>query len=325
MESKKVIAVVGATGKQGGGLVDAVLTDPDSPFVVRALTRDASSRAAKEMAARGVEVVEADLDSEISLVQAFAGAHGVFVVTDFWSPLTPEQEAVRPRTIREFEQATNAARAAKAAGVSHVVWSTLEDTRPHFERTGDAVPRVMGGYTAPHFDVKASADAVFAELQVPTTFLRLPFFYETVFLGMGPVRNERGELILSIPIADRKMTVIGAQDIGRTVHRIFKAADHWIGETVSIAAEHVTGAELAAMLSAAIGEKVTYQPFSWPEFRGLDVPHAIAVSNGLQFLAERPEDTEIRDIELTHNLNPELESYEAWIGRHGAALRALNA
>ncbi|WP_327122073.1 NmrA/HSCARG family protein [Streptomyces sp. NBC_01341] len=325
MEIKKIIAVVGATGKQGGGLVDAVLADPDSPFVVRALTRDSSSRAAEDLVARGVEVVEADLDSESSLAQAFAGAHGAFVVTDFWSPLTPEQEAARPRPVREFEQAANAARAAKAAGVSHVVWSTLEDTRPHFEGTGDTVPRVEGGYTAPHFDVKAQADAIFAELQVPTTYLRLPFFYETLFLGMGPVRNPRGELVLSIPIADRKMTVIGAQDIGRTVHLIFKSAGDWIGKTVSIAAEHVTGEQLAEMLSAAVGEKVTYQPYSWPEFRGLPIPHAVAVANGLQFLAERSDDTELRDIELTHNLNPQLESYETWIGKNRAALRALNA
>ncbi|MFI8004121.1 NmrA/HSCARG family protein [Streptomyces sp. NPDC086010] len=325
MESKKIIAVIGATGKQGGGLVDAVLADPAGPFVVRALTRDANSRVANDLVARGVEVVEADLDDESSLARAFAGAHGAFVVTDFWAPLSPEQEEARPRPVREFEQAANAARAAKAAGVSHVVWSTLEDTRPHFEAAGDTVPRVEGGYTAPHFDVKAQADAIFSDLQVPTTYLRLPFFHETLFLGMGPVRNARGELVLSIPLADRRMTVIGAQDIGRTVHLIFKAGGDWIGETVSIAAEHVTGEQLAEMLSAAVGEKVAYQPHSWDEFRGLPIPHAVAVANGLQFLAERSEETELRDIELTRDLNPHLESYETWIGKNRAALRALNA
>ncbi|MFF4247063.1 NmrA/HSCARG family protein [Streptomyces sp. NPDC001822] len=317
--------MVGATGKQGGALVDAVLADPDSPFVVRALTRNSDSRAAKELVARGVEVVEADLDDESSLARAFAGAHGAFVVTDFWAPLSAEQEAARPRHVREFEQAANAARAARTAGVGHVVWSTLEDTRPHFEGAGDTVPRVEGGYTAPHFDVKASADAIFAELQVPTTCLRLPFFHETLFLGMGPVRNPQGELVLSIPIADRKMVVIGAQDIGRTVHLIFKAPGDWIGETVAIAAEHVTGEGLAEMLSEAVGEKVTYQPYSWPEFRALPIPHAVAVSNGLQFLAERSEAAELRDIERTRDLTPRLESYEAWIRKNRDALRALNA
>ncbi|MFI5998471.1 NmrA/HSCARG family protein [Streptomyces sp. NPDC051362] len=324
MESKRVIATVGATGKQGGSLVNAILADPDSPFVVRALTRDSSSLAAKELAARGVEVVEADLDSEASLTQAFAGAYGAFVVTDYWSPLTFEQEAARPRTVREFEQATNAARAAKTAGVSHVVWSTLEDTRPHFEATGDKVPRVMGGYTAPHYDVKASADAVFAELEVPTTFMQLPFFFETLFLGMGPVRNPDGELILSIPIADGKMAVIGAADIGRTVHLMFKAADDWIGETVFIATEHVTGEGLAAMLSEAVGEKVTYRPYTWSEFRALNIPNAVGIANGLQFSVEKSDDAEMRHIEMSHNLNPRLESYKTWMGKHKAALRALN-
>jgi uncharacterized protein YbjT (DUF2867 family) len=325
MSEKKVIAVVGATGKQGGGLVRAILADSDGPFVARALTRNAASPAAMDLAAQGVQVVEADLDDERSLTEAFKGAYGAFVATDFWAPLPPEQEAVRSRADRELDQAANAARAAKSAGLSHVVWSTLEDTRPHFERTGDAVPRVMGGYTAPHFDAKASADASFAELGVPTTFVRLPFFHETLFLGMGPVRDESGELILTLPIAGHQMVVIGSADIGRTVLRMLGAGTKWIGETVSIAAEHVTGEGLAAMLTEAIGERVTYQPYGWDEFRGLGIPHAVAIANGLQFLAERSTDLESRDIERTRRLVPDLESYASWIEKHKEALRALNA
>src|SRR6202034_4841968 len=92
MAEKKVIAVVGATGAQGGGLVRAILADPDGGFAARAITRDPSSDKAKELAALGAEVVAGDVDDEASLAKAFAGAHGAFCVTFFWAHFSPEKE-----------------------------------------------------------------------------------------------------------------------------------------------------------------------------------------------------------------------------------------
>src|SRR6204780_5635076 len=120
MSDKKIIAVVGATGAQGGGLVRAILADPTGQFAVRAITRDPSSDKAQELATLGAEVVSADIDDEASLERAFAGAYGAFCVTFFWAHFSPEQE---------LKEAANMAAAAKAAGVEHVIWSTLEDTR----------------------------------------------------------------------------------------------------------------------------------------------------------------------------------------------------
>ena len=135
MSEKKIIAVVGATGVQGGGLVRAILADPDGPFSARALTRSAGSDRARALASQGVEVIEADLDDETSVRKAFDGAYGAFVVTNFWAQRTPEQERVRTRAEMELDQAAAAARAAKDTELRHVVWSTLEDTRPHFAPT----------------------------------------------------------------------------------------------------------------------------------------------------------------------------------------------
>ena len=120
MADKKIIAVVGATGAQGGGLVRAILADRNGEFRVRALTRNPDSDKARALAAAGAELVRADLDDQASLERAFAGAHGVFALTNFWEHFSPE---------KELAQAGNQARAAKAAGVHHVIWSTLEDTR----------------------------------------------------------------------------------------------------------------------------------------------------------------------------------------------------
>jgi len=143
MSDKKVIAVVGATGSQGGGLVRAILDDPDHEFAVRALARDARSAKAQELAAAGAEVVEADLNDQDSMVRAFLGAPGAYIVTNYWVARTPEEEAAQTRAEMELQQAEIAAWAAKAAGVSHVIWSTLEDTRQHFG-DDDRVPNIDG-------------------------------------------------------------------------------------------------------------------------------------------------------------------------------------
>ena len=121
MAEKKIIAVCGATGAQGGGLAEAILDDPNGGFVARVLTRDTTKDRAKDMASRGAELASAELDDVDSLKKAFAGAYGVYGVTAFWDYFS---------AAREQSQARNIAAAAKAAGVKHVIWSTLEDTRP---------------------------------------------------------------------------------------------------------------------------------------------------------------------------------------------------
>ena len=104
MSDRKIIAVIGATGAQGGGLVRAILADADGEFTARAVTRNVESDKARALAEAGAEVVAADLDDVDSLERAFAGAHGVFCVTNFWEHFSPE---------KELQQAKNLAQAAK--------------------------------------------------------------------------------------------------------------------------------------------------------------------------------------------------------------------
>src|SRR5437773_11831223 len=160
MADKKLIAVLGSTGSQGSGLVSAILADPNGGYAVRAITRDTSKDKAKAMAAKGAEVVAADLDDVESLKKAFAGAYGVFAVTNFWEHFSAEKEKA---------QAKNIADAAKAAGVKHVIWSTLEDTRKLMSFDDKRMPILQEKYRVPHFDAKAEADAYFSGL--PATLL----------------------------------------------------------------------------------------------------------------------------------------------------------
>src|SRR5204863_4879184 len=112
----KIIAVVGATGAQGGGVARAILNDMQGGFRVRALTRDINSEKARALAAAGAEVVKADLGDLDSVKRAFDGAHGAYCVTFYWAHCSAEKEKAEARAM---------AQAAKRAGVKHAIWSTL--------------------------------------------------------------------------------------------------------------------------------------------------------------------------------------------------------
>lgn len=163
MTEQKTIAVVGATGAQGGGLARAILDDPEGRYACRALTRQPTSDAARALAERGADVVQADLDDENNLTRAFQGAYGAYCMTNFFEHFSPE---------KELEQAANLARAAKAAGIRHAIWSTTEDSRDWVLPDGDPVPVLPGGYRVPHWDGKAQANRFFTDSAVPTSCIR---------------------------------------------------------------------------------------------------------------------------------------------------------
>jgi uncharacterized protein YbjT (DUF2867 family) len=311
MTDKKIIAVLGATGSQGGGMVRALLED--ATFAVRALTRDPSSPKGVALAEAGAQVVAADLDDEASLDAGFAGVHGAFVVTNYWAPLTPEQEAERSRAERELDQAKAAARALERAGARHVIWSTLEDTRGRFANDL-AIPDVEG-YKVPHFDAKAEADAFFAGL--PTTYLRTTLFYENFANSFPPMRGDDGALMLGIPMADQPLAGIAVDDIGRTALGVFGTGDALVGQTVSIAGDILTGDGYAEALTAALGEPVVYRPLTFDQFRAQGFPSAIEMGNMFQYYAEDAAAfTGARDLDRVRELNPRLQSFPDWLARH---------
>jgi uncharacterized protein YbjT (DUF2867 family) len=302
MSDSKVIAVLGATGAQGGGLVDAILDDRDGGFTVRALTRNPESEAAMALAAAGAEVVAADLDDEASLVAAFAGAYGVFGVTNYWELFSVE---------REQAQAANIARASVRAGVHHVIWSTLEDTRKWIALDDDRMPTLAEHYKVPHFDSKGEADASFAEAGAPTTYLATSFFWENL-LGMLQ-RGEDGVLAITVPMGDARLPGIAAKDIGRTAYGVFKRGDDLIGSRIAIAGEHLRVADMAASLSAVLGEEVRYQDVPPEVFRSFGFPGADDMGNMFQFNHDF-EDAYVgaRDLSRVRSLNPDLETFEDW-------------
>lgn len=306
MTGKKLIAVAGATGAQGGGLVDAVLDDGSGSWAVRALTRDPGSDRAKALAARGAEVVAADLDDPSSLERAFAGAHGAFCVTFFWDHFSPEKELAHAEAL---------ARAARAAGVRHAIWSTLEDTRRRVPLSDDRMPTLMEKYKVPHFDAKGEANRFFTDSGVPTTLLHTSYYWDNlIHFGAGPTRGEDGRLAFVLPMADKKLPGIAAADIGRCAFGVFQQADEFAGKSVGIAAEHLTGEQMAASLTKALGREVVYSYVPPEVYRTFGFPGAADLANMFQYKRDfEAEYCAFRDPAIARRLNPAIQTFDAWL------------
>jgi len=306
---KKTIAVAGATGAQGGGLVRAILSDPSGGFAARALTRNVSSEKAKELAKLGAEVVEANLEDLESLKRAFKGAYGAYCVTFFWEHFSPE---------KEFSQASNMAHAAKHAGLKHVIWSTFEDTRKWVPLGDSRMPTLMGKYKVPHFDAKAEADQVFRELGLPVTFLLTSFYWDNlIYFGMGPKKGPDGKLAFTLPMGDGKLPGIASEDIGGCAYGIFKKGREFIGKTVGIAGEHLTGAQMAAALAKALGKEVRFNDVPPDVYRSFGFPGAQDLGNMFQFKRDFQQDyCGVRNVAASRSLNPALQTFDQWLARN---------
>ena len=308
---EKVIAVVGATGAQGGGLVRAILRGTD--FVARALTRDPSAPKARRLAEAGAEVVAANLDDPVSVRRAFSGAFGAFCVTNYWEHHSPE---------RELAQAAAMAAAARHADVQHLVWSTLEDTRRWMRLDDSRMPTIKGKYKVPHFDGKGEANQLFVEAGVPTTFLLTSFYWDNLIdFGMGPRREADGRVSVTLPMGDKTLPGIAVDDIGRSAYAIFTRGAEFRGKTIGIAGEHLTGAEMAEQLTLALGEDVHYHAVSLDAYRNLAIPGAADLANMFQFKCDfQDEFCAARDVALTRQLNPALRTFAQWLAQNKARI-----
>lgn len=309
MAEKKIIVVVGATGAQGGGLVRAIQSDSSGGFTARALTRDVNSGRAKDLAGLGAEVVAADVDDPESLKRAFEGAYGAYCVTFFWAHFSPEKEQAEARVM---------AQAAKHAGLQHVVWSTLEDTRQWIPLDDDRMPTLMGQYKVPHFDAKGEANQFFTDLGLPVTFLLTSFYWDNfIYFGMGPKQGPDGALAITLPMGDKKLPGIASEDIGGCAYGIFKKGSEFIGKTVGIAGEHLTGGQMAAALGKALGRDVRYNAVSPKVYRGFDFPGAEDLGNMFQFKRDFEEYfCGVRDLAVARSLNPALQTFDQWLARN---------
>lgn len=192
---KKIIAVIGATGSQGKGVVHALVNE--GTFKVRAITRNPQNYSGK-----ADEAVKADLTDIISLKDAFKGVHGVFVVTNFWEGAD------------EFAQGKTAVQAAKDAGVNHFIWSTLPD-----------VEKISNGrFNVPHFTGKAKVDELVKDAGfINYTFVQAPFYFQNLTGQMGAQPQQDGSMGWTLPIDPTKKVIhmSDINDLGKVVAGAF--------------------------------------------------------------------------------------------------------
>jgi len=308
MAITRTIAVVGATGTQGGSVARALLLDRGAAFRVRALTRHPESPRAQALARLGAELTYADADDLASLKQAFTGVYGAYCMTDFWSHGDPD---------RERAQGASMAEAARCAGVQHVIWSTLEDTRRYMPLSDPRMPTLHGRYKVPHFDGKGEADEAFRSAGVPTTFFLTSFYWDNFihFPGMGLRSDANGDLMLAMPLAHAKLPGIAVEDIGLCAAGVFNESCS-VGGVVGVAGEHLTCAQMAASLSTALGRAVRYVDVDPAAYRTWDFPGATELSNMLQFKRDFEQVyCGSRSVERSRQLNPALQTFDQWLSR----------
>ena len=213
--------------------------------------------------------------------------------------------------------------AASRAGLKHLVWSTLEDTRLIAAPASSGMP-MRGDYQVSHFDAKGECDKYFLEAGVPATFMLSSFYWENlVNLGAGPQRGEDGSLVFALPMGNSKLPGIAAEDIGRCALGIFKRGNAMVGKRTGIAGEHLTGEEMAQAMSAALGKSVRYVDMDPDAYRALDFPGAQDLGNMYQFMRDfNDEYCAARVVTESGALNPSLLCFADWLSANATRIPA---
>jgi uncharacterized protein YbjT (DUF2867 family) len=317
MDQRPLIAVADATGLYGGAVYRAIRNDPHGRYRVRALVWQAHHPAADALRRSGADVVTVTPEDTNSVLHGLRGALALFAVTDFWAHGSPE---------RELAQARAMATAAHLGDLEHVIWSTQEDTRRLVDPGDDRRPTLLQRYKVPPFDAKGEADALFAATGIPVTLLRSALPWEQqLALGWGPRRDDRdATLRLALPMGERPLPGIAAADFGAAVRELFARGTPPAPQTIGIAAEHPTGAMLAAAYANALGESVTYEAVPLARWRDSALPGAEEQASMFQFMHDWSEPyRRHRPVETTRALLPSLLSFRKWLGRHRAEIPAI--
>jgi hypothetical protein len=219
---------------------------------------------------------------------------------------------------KEMQQAENMADAAKKTGIKHVIWSTLEDTRKWVPLSDDRMPTLLGKFKVPHYDAKGEANKFFTELGLPVTFLNTSFYWDNfIYFGMGPKKGPDGKLAITFPMANKKLPGIAAEDIGKCAYGIFKKGNEFVNKTVAISGENLTGEQMAAEFTKALGQEIKYNAVPPEVFRSFGFPGADDLGNMFQFKSEfEAAYSGARNPEFSRSLNPGLKSFSQWLSEN---------
>ncbi len=279
--NNRTIAVTGATGQQGGAVARKLLAEG---WKVRALTRDGNKPTAPELKALGAEIVPGDLDNRADLDEAFKDAYGVFSVQNFWLPNVGFDGEIR--------QGKNVADAARAAGVQHLVYSSV-----------GAAHRGMG---QKHFESKWQIEQYIQSLGIPYTILRPVAFMENYNWSRAYILN--GTFSANGLRPDKKHQIIAVEDIAAFTALVFAGPEESLGRTLELAGDELTEPELAETFSRVIGRPVKLVPPSGGWGNEEEMKAAFNFFNGEAYNA---------DIPALRELHPGLLTFEQYLRKNG--------
>eukprot|EP01118_Nematostelium_gracile_P003757 TRINITY_DN1435_c0_g1_i2.p1 TRINITY_DN1435_c0_g1~~TRINITY_DN1435_c0_g1_i2.p1 ORF type:complete len:417 (+),score=120.88 TRINITY_DN1435_c0_g1_i2:2-1252(+) len=219
MSSKRWVAVLGGTGAQGGAVIRSLLAD--GKWSIRTLSRNANSAESQKLLSSGVEVLQGNLHNEMDLARLFNGVYAVFAVTDAYDPQSAGKETLLGNSI---------ARLAKAAGVSHFIWSTLPN-----------VETISGGkYRVPHFTDKARVNSFIRSLNFPFHTFILPAFYFQNFFSIFSPKNVDGKLEWTFPMNENSyLPAVDINDMGSAVVNVLNSPQQYNNSKIRLASENL--------------------------------------------------------------------------------------
>ncbi|KAK9477273.1 hypothetical protein V1514DRAFT_283464 [Lipomyces japonicus] len=255
----KIITIFGATGNQGGSVVRAILADPvlSKQYKIRGVTRDSTKPAAKALADKGVEVVNADLSSVQSIAPVVKGADTVFLITNYWES--------KSRDI-EYAQGKNVTDASKAAFVTHLIFSSLINVT---KETGGSLPNV------PHFDAKADIETYIRASGVPATFVMPGYYMSNLILGLK--LQQDGSYLWSLPVSDNARFPLFdvEEDNGKFVVAVIKNRTSVLDKNIFEASEYYTPSRIVTEFTEVTGKKASWVQVSAEQYKST-LPPAFA-------------------------------------------------
>ncbi|KAL1916178.1 uncharacterized protein VTP21DRAFT_6182 [Calcarisporiella thermophila] len=242
--SKPIIVVCGATGTQGGSVINSLLQQSDK-YHLRAITRNPDSKNAKELEKKGVELIQGDLNKEDDLTRAFSNAYGVFAVTNYYDHSLKNH-------VQEEEQGKLIADVAKKMGVQHFIFSALEDAK---EVSKGKYSKVY------HFNGKAHVLEHIKKIGLPYTGVRIAYYYENNLGSLGPQKQEDGSYVFkSMFRPTTKVPMVSASmDIGPVVVQILANREQYLGKTLDVTSEAYTIPEVTEIMAKVAGHPIKYQ------------------------------------------------------------------
>ncbi|MBN3326855.1 NMRL1 protein, partial [Atractosteus spatula] len=346
--SLPLLKVVGA---QGGSVARALLQHPG--FEVRAATRDPKKPAAVELGRLGAQLVKADVGCPAEVEAALRGSYGAFLVTNFWEHLDKSTEVkqevlqywcllarqcswlaclsaqllgirstvhwfmwCRPDGSDRFSpdklksRGKMVADLAKKLGLQHVVYSGLEN-----------VHRLTGGkLTVLHFDGKGEVEEYFRSLGVPTTSVRLPFYFENFTSFFKPAKvTDSGAYVIGVPMGDVPMDGMSVADLGPVVVSVLMNREEFVGKDIGLSAERLTVQQYCEVMTRCLGKTFVDAKMSPEDYEKLGFPGAPELANMFRFYMMKPD----RDLALTRRLYPQVLSFEQWLLKNKAAFQDL--